>query len=117
MLTNEMIAEQVLAVMTGCQHEGGNHRGHYWGATACTDCTGDAYQLYKRLRKAQLAEMPRCEVPGCRARGTLTVARLTLMCGRHFHKAESEMARQSGGMFFGAVYPSKSALIEMATAC
>ncbi len=115
MLTNDQIAEQVLAVMTGCQHE--NKRGRYWGCEACWDCTWAAYSLYKKLRKAQLAEEPRCEVPGCRARGTLTVARSTLMCKRHFQKAEAEMGRRSGGMFLGAVYPSKSALIELATAC
>ncbi len=104
-------------ILDNCKHELNKmkvFRSNGSEQLVCCDCWNAGVDARKAARKAQLAEMPRCEVPGCKSRGTLTVARLTLMCGRHFHKAESEMVRRSGGMFFGAVYPSKQCLIEMA---
>ncbi len=50
-------------------------------------------------RKAYLDSLPRCEVPGCGMRGTLTVAGVALMCGRHFKRAEAEHQRRTPGIF------------------
>lgn len=113
-ITNEQISAEVVRIMDGCQHE--DKRIHWWGKVACCECAFFANDTYKAMRKGQLAELPRCEVLGCRARGTVKVAGRMLMCGRHFHKAEAELLRVCGGIPLGIVDLNKEPLIALATA-
>ena len=67
----------------------------------------------KAERKAQLAALPRCEVPGCTRRGALKVAHCMLMCKAHYQAANSKA--QSWGIFGGLLNPSRETLISMVT--
>lgn len=61
----------------------------------CCDCWNADVRERQAKRKAELASAPRCEVLGCKARGTTQVAHCILMCGRHFHKAQNSYERQA----------------------
>ena len=62
------------------------------GVARCVDCIAAINRRMREERKAQLAAMPRCEVDGCKARATYTVAGVVRMCGRHVRKAEARAA-------------------------
>jgi hypothetical protein len=67
----------------------------------CCDCYNQSVYEYRAKRKAELAAMPRCEVPDCRRRKTWTVAGGVGLCGQHKKIAErGHQARcaQIGGM-------------------
>ena len=89
--------------------------------SVCTICWNASVQARRDGRKAQLAAMDRCEVPGCSRRGTQIVWGHTLMCGHHLRRAEQghykAMASTPGGMglFLPCPAYSKAELIELAT--
>jgi hypothetical protein len=66
----------------------------------CCDCTNARNRAADARRKAELAALPRCEIPGCRARGNWTTGG-ALICGRHLAKVKREHAKvcaSIGGM-------------------
>ncbi len=67
------------------------------GVSRCSDCINAINVRMKAERKAVLATEPRCEVDGCKARGTFTVAGSALMCGRHLKKAQAAHGRAMQG--------------------
>ena len=74
---------------------------------ACVRATAELNLVYlaemKRARKAQLDAMPRCEVPGCKRRGTARWGwgnNRALLCGRHGKRAEREFNRNHAGAFW-----------------
>ena len=84
--------------------------GIHWEADridACRDCVKAAAELnrvylaeMKRARKAELDALPRCEVPGCKYRGTARWGsgnNRALLCGRHGKRAEREFNRNHAG--------------------
>jgi hypothetical protein len=79
-----------------CRDCGKRDRGYYVqpqpeGYALCHECIGVINLAIRAARKAQLAALPRCEVDGCKARGSLIVAGGVLMCGRHHKRAESNL--------------------------
>jgi hypothetical protein len=66
------------------------------GVFTCHDCDMASRREYQARRKAQLAAMDRCEIPGCQHRGTFRVPGM-LICGRHLKRAQREHARVSAG--------------------
>ena len=77
---------------------------------SCTDCLNARSREWKAERKAQLAAEPRCQVPGCRMRGTWRAGSVdqVLLCGRHLKAAKAEHYKRAsqglGGLalFMGA---------------
>jgi hypothetical protein len=67
------------------------------GGALCSECINARNARARTERKATLAAMPRCEVPGCRARATYT-HNGTGICGRHLKRARAAMARRMRGM-------------------
>jgi hypothetical protein len=71
----------------------------------------------KARRKAELAAMPRCEVPGCRRRAAWTAGagQSVGLCGKHLNAARGKVSRHGIiGMLCGANI-SGPALIKLAT--
>lgn len=68
----------------------------------CADCITKLNQEYKQKRKEQLSKLPRCQVPGCKIRGTLKVGSYNpvLMCRKHYNKANQAMQAEIGGLFW-----------------
>lgn len=55
----------------------------------CCNCSNQRLRLWQERRKAQLAAEPRCEVDGCKARGTMYGGDdHVLLCGRHFNRVK-----------------------------
>lgn len=92
--------------MKACTH-GGPYRHTFRRETVdvCTDCEHEACQLsaganeaYRVARKRQLADMPRCQIDGCRARGMWWLGgHVLLACGRHAKQIEAEHNRRMAG--------------------
>lgn len=59
------------------------------GRRCCVACWNAGVAAARAARKAQLDAMPRCAVPGCKARGTWQCGHgePVLLCGRHKNKA------------------------------
>jgi hypothetical protein len=78
-----------------------------------------AHRKYREERKAQLAALPRCQVPGCKARGTWNAGSAdgpVLMCGRHLKAAQREFQRKyAGPIWLPSPTPSAETLLKMAT--
>jgi hypothetical protein len=66
-------------------------------AALCADCVGAANSKAAADRKAQLAALPRCEVPACARRGSVKVARIVLLCGRHYNRMRAAAIRSMAG--------------------
>lgn len=60
-------------------------------AGQCTDCHNEQYFRAQARRKAELAELPRCECDGCKRRGTWRASGV-LLCGRHLKRAQGKLA-------------------------
>lgn len=88
----------------------------YWGGGArCTDCLNRAIYAARAARRAQLAAEPRCQVPGCRRRGSYKVGGGgLLMCGAHLKRAQAGAARAAGGLFWVAWDADNAALLAWA---
>lgn len=90
------------------------------GIARCTDCIDRINRAMRTARKAEMAAMERCEVDGCRMRGTFTVAGGVLMCGRHLHQAQREHARRMagfGGMgLFMTTHHNRESILKLAGA-
>ena len=63
---------------------------YFDGRSWCGPCLASEHAKRKVARKAQLDAMPRCEVPGCKARGAYRLADQRLLCGKHKRKAEGK---------------------------
>jgi len=65
--------------------------------TWCITCWSRHVAERRTTRKAQLDAMPRCEVPGCRKRGSLRIgnAPIALVCGWHNSKIRRKVQTQS----------------------
>ena len=69
----------------------------------CTDCFNEAHRQARTDRKAELAALPRCEVPGCSRRGAWR-SRGVLPCGTHLKNAKNGHARAAmNGGILGAL--------------
>ncbi len=94
-------------VLLSCTHEPKTSEVSFRGGIlwVCNDCWNRSVYAYREARKLQLAEEPRCEVPGCKARGTFYVGdEHILLCGKHMKKVKREhfkwAASQGGMMMF-----------------
>lgn len=69
------------------------------GIARCGECISVRNRAAREKRKADLRAMARCEVPGCRRRGTNRVmaAGNPLICGPHLKRANAAVARAAGG--------------------
>ena len=67
------------------------------GERACFACAKAADDARRAARRAELAALPRCEVPGCKARGTWRVGGNLLLCKRHLTRAQGARARTLAG--------------------
>lgn len=98
------------------------------GGTAryCCDCSQAAHELerayreaYKRARKRQLADTPRCEVPGCNRRGTWRFPYGVLVCGIHKRRmmgAHCRAADRLSGLAFAIpFYSNRADVLAFAT--
>lgn len=88
------------------------------GELLCSPCINEHNRKARAARKAQLAAMERCAVPGCKARGNL-VHNGTLICGRHFKRAKETVYRNAARnpiAMFQTVLLSREGLIAAATA-
>jgi hypothetical protein len=65
-------------------------------ATVCWACQAKVRAAAKAARKAELAAMPRCDVPACKARGRYTVAGRTRLCGKHLKIAKANRMKAAG---------------------
>ena len=90
------------------------------GIARCTDCIGAINGTMRDARKAELAAMDRCEVDGCRTRGTFEVASGVLMCGRHLKRAQREHTRRMSGFgglgLFMTTYHNRESILKLAGA-
>ncbi len=89
------------------------------GVSRCSDCINAINVRMKAERKAMLDTMPRCEVDGCKARGTFQVAGGVLMCGRHLkatQRAHNRAMQGMGGMgLFMTPNYKREDVLKMAT--
>lgn len=92
------------------------------GEARCPDCLNAINRRMREARKAQLAGMPRCEVPGCRRRANWQVGSLEPlgMCGHHKRKAQTAHQRAAGslgglGLFMPAPAYTRAEYLRMAT--
>ncbi len=88
------------------------------GICLCGNCINEHNEKSRKQRKKVLDEMARCEVPGCKHRGTWKVQG-TLLCGWHlkrFKKQHNKTMAGAGmlGMFTTVEY-YKHQILEMAT--
>ena len=81
------------------------------GLALCVPCINDRNLRANEARKKQIADLPRCEVPGCTRRGTwrMGYARV-LLCGRHSAKVKTRAKNDAAnlgaiGLFGGVDYP------------
>lgn len=90
-----MTYAEATAILEKCNHE---HRDIHIGGqhVVCYACHVAFYAAWRQARKAQLAEAPRCQINGCRRRGTLQAMGL-LLCGRHFANANRAHLRAIAG--------------------
>lgn len=72
------------------------------GQALCGDCINKRNDNRRKERKEQLAKAPRCQVSGCKIRGTLKVGSYNpvLMCRRHYNKANENMLKTVGDFFW-----------------
>ena len=87
------------------------------GVALCGSCIGRKHTEAKAERKAQLAALPRCTVPGCKARGNLK-HNGTLICGRHWKVAKRNVFGAAGGTpigMFTTIRLNRAQLIDAAT--
>jgi hypothetical protein len=66
-------------------------------AALCGDGVAEANRRAAVARKVELAALPRCEVDGCKMRGSVRVARVALLCGRHYKRVRAEHNRTMAG--------------------
>lgn len=96
-----MTYEQAEAILERCAHErrdcelsSGRH--------VCVECYNAYVRARKAARRAQLDDLPRCEVASCTARGAWTVGHArVLLCGRHkerVRRAHLRECSQLGGL-------------------
>lgn len=87
---------------TGCGRVGGKAyvQPQPSGGALCGNCISAHNQRGRASRKAELAALPRCSVPGCTRRGTWRWAG-RLFCGRHLKQARAKHAASRGifGLF------------------
>lgn len=90
------------------------------GLSRCGECLGRINQTMRDTRKVELAAMERCEVDGCKMRGTFQVAGGVLMCGRHLHAAQREHARRMAGFggagLFMPTHHNRESILKLAGA-
>lgn len=91
------------------------------GVALCGDCIGLRQKASAAARKSELAAMDRCEVPGCRARGTWR-HNGTLVCGRHLNRAKQNVFRAASASpagqclgLFTTIRLNRAQLIDAAT--
>lgn len=87
-------------------------------AGQCMECHNRAVREWRERRKAALAAMPRCAVPGCRRRATWwhPDQNGTGLCGHHKRRAEANIyGRTAGFGLFGVIILSREELIKAAT--
>ena len=88
------------------------------GIALCGDCINKHNEQQRKERKKELDLLPRCEVPGCKRRGTWRVAGHTLLCGWHLKNVQKQhnkaMANAGilGALCFDGYY--KHQILEMA---
>jgi len=89
-------------------------------AASCGDCISKQNLAIAAERKAILAALPRCEVTGCKARGTINVGWVkVLLCGRHYKNTRrghnTVMAGAGGmGMFLPPPNYTREEILRMA---
>lgn len=87
---------------------------------ACDACAKSIDAHNKAIRKGELDALPRCECPGCKARGRWRIPGM-LVCGKHKAKIESAHNRimaGAGGLGLFMPWPNydRDELVRMAGA-
>src|SRR5688572_24481006 len=120
-----MTYEQADQILKDCKHVSESPTRQTWPGgrvtEACVDCWNAHVYARRQARREQLAQCARCEVPGCKARGSMIVCGSVLMCGRHLKAANRNRTRQLGGGFaylglFGNASASREELLKLAGA-
>lgn len=68
------------------------------GRHVCCPCWNQHVDAWRAARKAELATLPRCDVPRCRHRGTLQFAADSLLCGWHARPVKTHFRRLRASM-------------------
>jgi hypothetical protein len=68
----------------------------------CGDCWNASVKARREDRKAELAQEPRCEVPGCKHRATYTVYYTVGMCGYHLKAMQKTHQQQMAKALAGS---------------
>lgn len=90
----------------------------YWAGgredtAQCWKCRNSSILEQRAARKAQLAAMPRCEVPNCNARGAWRSLGV-LLCTKHLRRAQNAHQRLAGTMPWLPPDYSREQLLEIA---
>ena len=88
------------------------------GIALCNNCVAEHARQRREQRKKEIDAMPRCEVPGCKHRGTWAVAGHTMLCGWHLRNVQKLHRKTMAQMGFWGVLCfegySKSEILRMA---
>ena len=68
------------------------------GRRVCCPCWNEHVTAWRAARKAELATLPRCEVPGCEHRGTWQFTGGVLLCGWHARTVKTHVQRLRASM-------------------
>lgn len=113
-----------------CRHPGrdyetdfGDDGGTVTYCRVCVDAARDLERAYrdahKRARARELADTPRCEVPGCKRRGTWRFPYGVLVCGVHKRRMMGNHARAAsrlGGLALAIrIYSNRADVLAFAT--
>lgn len=118
-----MTYDEADQVLKDCSHKSESPTRQTWPGgrvtQACVDCWNRHVYARRQARREQLALTPRCEVSGCKARGSMKVGGSVLMCGRHLKAANRNRTRQLSGGFaylglFGNASASREELLKLA---
>jgi hypothetical protein len=102
-------AEALAAAVKGCTHEPEGTTTMPGWCELCHDCKNALRIEWRRIRKAQLAAMPRC--CACKRRAAWRVSGVGL-CGHHLRQVEG---RVQGAGLLGTVILSPDQVVLLAT--
>lgn len=111
----EPTAAELEASRPGTCTRCGNESGPTGRNTAgeCMECHNRGYHERKEARKKELAALPRCEVAGCKRRGTWT-CQGALMCGGHLKRARGKVAATGILGFLAADSIDRNIILKLA---
>ena len=106
-MTTKQLYAQATQILLDCEHPEAISSVRMADGSSrqvCCDCWNLSVHTRRAARKAQLAQMPRCEF--CKRRATQIVGAHSYalpkaqLCGHHFQKAQAEVSKRICGMFW-----------------